>query len=180
MDGSRILLAVAVVVVASTVSFLILEGGGPPSSGAVLGDNLDLVGSHGGPGLLIPQCANDTFLVESSDVVAMGVVSRLQQLRAENDLDRVLVVISVEQYLKGSGPRSINMRIPATLYDAGYTLSALEDVPDFALEERLQLYLRKLEGAKSHFGEPYSVVCGHVGKKSLSPARPGPYVGPAR
>jgi len=152
-----------------------------PTSPKILSANLDVSVSPG-LGLLIAECGNESFLFDTADFVTVGTVNNIEQTGKDKyGRDLVLVVVSVEEYLKGTGPQSVNIRIPGILYQEGYTLSQTEDGPDFELDEKLKLYIEELPGEESSFGEPYSVVCGAKGKVVLesSGRRPeGPYIGP--
>lgn len=139
-------------IVAIFVYILFYPGKTSPPYGAEV-----IVKNSGGSPSLIAECANKSYLLDNSDVVVIGNVSKVES--KQEDQIYTYSWISIENYEKGN-LNSNFLVIKTTGGCMGTNCVMVEDQPILHQNKSVKVYLKQI-------GNEFSIVCGMIGVEEI-------------
>ena len=135
------------------VSFVACAGN--PSGGPVGGPIV--VKQSGGAGMLIQQCADQSYIAQTADYIIEGTVEKVES-RWNEDRSGIFTYsdVAIDTYVKGT-PFPVNkLQIVTPGGMVGDITQAVEDQPIFHAGKKVTIYLEQADG-------DFVIVCGRFG-----------------
>jgi len=124
-------------------------------------EEIPIVKQSGGAGLLIAECANESYITETADYIIEGTVEKVEVLKraVSGELEGEIFTYSdilIGRYLKGIPFDSNKLRIETPGGCTEEICLEVEDQPIFHKGTKVRIYLQKTNGE-------FSIVCGQFG-----------------
>jgi hypothetical protein len=124
--------------------------------------NQIVVQQSGGAGLLIAECSNKSYIVETADYIVEGTVEKVEsKWNAENTSIFTYTTLVIEKYVKGAPFSENQLQIVTPGGAVGSVLQQVEDQPIFHEGKRVRIYFQKIN-------EEFSIVCANMGVEEIS------------
>ena len=123
----------------------------------VVPKNQIVVQQSGGAGLLIAECSNKSYIVETADYIVEGTVEKVEsKWNAEKTSIFTYTTLVIEKYVKGAPFSENQLQIVTPGGAVGNVLQQVEDQPIFHEGKRVRIYFQKIN-------EEFSIVCAQFG-----------------
>jgi hypothetical protein len=156
MKNVRIIPTVAVlfVLVGLLISYFACSSqtaGGPTMGGEII------IKQSGGAGLLIKECSDQSYIIETSDYIIEGTVEKVES-RWNEDRTSIFTYsdVAIEKYVKGTPLDANRIQMVTPGGTVGDVTQAMEDQPILHEGTQVTLYLQEINGE-------YTIVCGSLG-----------------
>ena len=127
-----------------------------------------VVKQSGGAGLLIAECRDKQYIINTADYIIEGIVERVESNWNEGKSGIFTTTnLSIEKYVKGAPFAQSELQIVTPGGTVGDITQLVEDQPIFHEGKRVVIYFQKTDGE-------FHIVCARFGVEELGLPSPSP------
>ena len=120
-----------------------------------------IVKQSGGAGLLIAECADRSYITETSDYIIEGAVEKVEsRWNEERTSIFTYIDLSIEKYVKGTPFTEDKLQIVTPGGTVGEISQWVEDQPIFHEGRKVRIYFKETNGE-------FSIVCAQFGVEEI-------------
>ena len=120
-----------------------------------------IVRQAGGMGMLIPECGDKNYIIETADYIVEGTVVQVESRWNEGGTQIFTYTdMSIEEYVKGAPLPVDTIQIITPGGTSGGVTQWVEDQPVFHQGKKVRLYLKETDGE-------FSTVCAQFGVEEI-------------
>jgi len=153
------------------LGFLIIVVGcarGTPVSQTLPPTGSVVVKQSGGAGLLIAECQDKQYIINTADYIVEGIVKRVESNWNEDKSAIITTTdLSIEKYVKGAPFTENELQIVTPGGTVGDITQVVEDQPIFHEGKAVRIYFREIDGE-------FHIVCAQFGVEELGRLSPSP------
>ncbi|MFC1909092.1 hypothetical protein ACFLXD_04475 [Chloroflexota bacterium] len=127
-----------------------------------------VVKKSGGAGLLIAECQDRQYIINTADYIVEGIVKRVE-INWNEDKSAIITTtyLSTEKYVKGAPFTESELQIVTPGGTVGDITQVVEDQPIFHEGKVVRIYFQKVDGE-------FHIVCAQFGVEDLGLLNPSP------
>lgn len=165
MKNKKILYGILIAVVIVVISLFILRKPtttpAPEGQTTPLPEDKIIVKQPGGAGILIPECADKSYITNTSDYIIEGTVEKVESKWNEERTSILTYTdLRIEKYVKGTPFTKDKLQIVTLGGRVGEVNQLVENEPIFHEGKKVRIYLQETNGE-------LSIVCAQFGVEEI-------------